>query len=315
MKGLGMISVDAKRVFTVMAAALAILACAQVCRAVELQPSFFESDLQRLKYHYATAVLTGSGAEVALVEAGDADNLDDASVKRKSPFKAFLLSAAVPGLGQYYYGSRVKPFIFLGAEITAWGLYFKWHGDGQDKEDLFEAFNREHWSETSYEQYLFYAYGEWDDELVNATEVSHHLPDTRTQQYYEMTGKYDQFAWGWDDATRDGNTLDDYAPPNNTNLAITSEAKAPVSQNRLHYEDMRHDANQAFDRAQKMVIASIVNRLVSAFEAYFVTKSQGKSSGSSRASSPSLGGFKVSASLKSYHSRRDTPYLKVTYRF
>jgi hypothetical protein len=29
--------------------------------------------------------------------------------------------------------------------------------------------------------------------------LSHHLPDTKTEQYYEMIGKYDQFRWGWDD--------------------------------------------------------------------------------------------------------------------
>ena len=81
-------------------------------------------------------------------------------------------------------------------------MYAKCHGDGNDITDRYEAFNRTYWHDDRYATYLFWNYGVTDDDLINSAETTHHLPDTRTQQYYEMTGKYDQFAWGWDDAVR-----------------------------------------------------------------------------------------------------------------
>jgi hypothetical protein len=86
----------------------------------------------------------------------------------------------------------------------------------------------------------------------------------------------------------------------------------PHTANRLYYEGLRDDANRKFDRAQKMIIAAIVNRLISSFEAYFVTKHRNESS---HGKSSVLSRVKVSASLKSYHAKRDTPYLKLAYKF
>ncbi|MBD3402716.1 hypothetical protein GF420_07460, partial [candidate division GN15 bacterium] len=157
----------------------------------------------------------------------------------KSPFKAFVLSLAVPGAGQWYYGSKTKALLFFAVDVAAWGLHIKWHGDGVDMEDEFEAFNRQYWSRERYEQqYLQWAYGFTDDDLITEGEVSHHLPDTRTQQYYEMTGKYDQFSWGWADAMLNDSTLSDYSDTNPP-PRITSTAVTPESALRFQYETMR----------------------------------------------------------------------------
>jgi hypothetical protein len=201
-------------------------------------------------------------------------------------------------------------------------MYFNFHNDGEKRTDEFEAFNRAHWSRDDYEnKYLLWVYGESDDDLIDATEISHHLPDTRTQQYYEMTGKYDQFSWGWDDARFNGNTINDYSDLNPPDR-ITGDALAPNSARRDQYETMRNDANNQFDKATKMVMLSMVNRLVSGLEAYFVTKKRNRNVTNSDDEftrhikpSKSLASWKVSPKLKSIHSRRDTPYLKVTYKF
>lgn len=236
--------------------------------------------------------------------------------KSKSPGKAFLLSALVPGAGQWYAGSRVKPFIFLGAEAASWMLYFKYEKDGDDLTDEFEAFNRTHWSREAYEdKYLNWAYGYTDDDDVpiEATEISHHLPDTRTQQYYEMTGKYDQFAWGWDDATRDGMVLDDFAssPGGAPELRIVGGSTIPYSARRLTYETMRDDANKKYQNATNMVMVSLANHLISAFEAYFSVKAQNSKKGSSSG----FGSLDFDASLKSYSDKGDTPFFSVGYSF
>lgn len=240
----------------------------------------------------------------------------EAEVRPKSPGKAFALSMLVPGLGQYYNGSKIKAVTFLNIEAISWFLQFKWHSDGKRLTGDFETFQETHWSEPRYSEYLLNVYGYLDDDSVVATEVSHHLPDTRTQQYYEMTGKYDQFVWGWDDATLNGHGYDFYHDPaNGFDTAIAPNV--PVSVNRLTYEKMRYDANKKFSNARKMIMVALGNRLVSALEAFI----SAKRSQSKKPSSGEAGGkrefshWKFQGKLRSVYARYDTPYLKVTYGF
>jgi len=291
---------------------VACLLVSSVDAAVELKPSAFERELHRIRFVGTATSLTRSGSELTAFSTGEEQgDFGDGTVKRKSPLKAFLLSAALPGAGQFYLGNRIKPLVYLGVEAAAWGFHFKYQGQGDDATDAYQAFNRAHWSRDAYEQkYLLWAYGVTDDELVSASEVSHHLPDGETQQYFEMTGKYNQFAWGWDDAVRDGRTLDDYA--NDPAVAVTGDDTTPYSARRVIYEGMRNDANRKYDKATKLVIVSLVNRVVSAFEAMFSAQKFNRSLGSG--SSP-FARVKVQMSLKSYNSRRDTPYVKLSYKF
>ncbi|MCH9023840.1 MAG: hypothetical protein IH931_00770, partial [candidate division Zixibacteria bacterium] len=184
-----------------------IIGCLLLTRAASAnanrsEQESFDWELQKIKYSYALAL---SDDKTLLYEQAEFDSDDNSSgsVSKsgyKSPSKAFLLSLALPGLGQYYSGSKVKAAAFVGVEAFAWLMRGKWNSEGTDLTAEFEQFNRDHWSDSVYEDYLFYVYGVRDDDSANFQEVSHHLPDTRTQQYYEMTGKYDQFSWGWDDA-------------------------------------------------------------------------------------------------------------------
>jgi len=280
---------------------------------VDLKPSVLESEFQKVKYEFALANAVGAEQGLVMAAVGEFDeNAEADSFKRKSPTRAMLLSLAVPGAGQFYYGSRIKPFVFLGAEIAAWALHIKWHSDGVDIQDQFEAYNREHWSRSAYEdQYLMYAYGVNDDDLASATEVSHHLPDVRTQQYYEMTGKYDQFSWGWDDAELNGLTLDDFGP-DSPELAVTGPSTTPYSERRELYEEMRDDSNTKYDHARKMIVVSIVNRLISGVEAYISTRKHNEALGPS---DDAFGRLDVSAQMRSYHQPNDTPFLNLAWKF
>ena len=79
--------------------------------------------------------------------------------------------------------------------------------DAEDKQDIAEcySFANDHWSEDDYIDWLIKEYGidsdtaGFFDEDYNWTYLSHRLPDKKTQQYYEMIGKYEQFSEGWDD--------------------------------------------------------------------------------------------------------------------
>ena len=291
-----------------------LLLSAAVKASGNLQSSVFSDEQLKVRYNLA---YQGFGDDFDNPSTGSTPDLEGseapAELKLKSPGKAFLMSLAVPGLGQYYYGNRWKPFIFLGAEIASWALYLNYHGEGDDLTDDYEAFNLEHWSEDDYTQYLQWTYGVDDDEDLPdwATEATHHLPDTRVQQYYEMTGKYNQFGWGWDDARLDGRALENF-DATNTPPRIVDAASTPYSSNRLAYEQMRDDANTKYDQATRMVAVSLINRVFSAFEAYFVTKSQNNKI---RSTNMSFSSIKLNAKLKSYHTKRDTPFITFTYQF
>jgi hypothetical protein len=294
-------------------AIVVVLWGASVKASIELEQSVFDSERHKIKFDSPLSSLTqpldSSSDEFSLT------SFDQSSTfPHKSPAKAFFLSLAVPGLGQFYYGSKIKPLVFLSAEVVSWAFYAKWHGNGNDLTDKYEAFNQNHWSRDSYEnKYLLWTYGVTDDDSIKyATEVSHHLPDDMSQQYYEMTGKYRQFAWGWDDAELDGKPLDSFAPPADPPPAITGDATTPYSDHRLEYEQMRDDANNKYDQATRMIFVSMANRLISAFEAYFVTRHRNNKA---KGTGIDFTSFKVRAGLKSYHAKRDTPFFTVTYKF
>ena len=271
----------------------------------------FDYELQRLKYSYASSLSDDKTLIYAQAEF-DSDDNSSASVSEngyKSPSKAFLLSLALPGLGQFYSGSKVKAAAFVGVEAFAWLMRGKWNSEGNDLTAEFEQFNRDHWSRTVYEEYLFHAYGVMDDDSVSAPEVSHHLPDTRTQQYYEMSGKYDQFSWGWDDADLNGRGYADWDSTFPT--AVVGGATVPNSPRRLLYETMRNDSNNKFDKANKMLMVVFVNHLISAVEAFLATKKRNKSN----SFDPEFTRLKVETNIKSTYSWKDTPYLSIGYNF
>jgi hypothetical protein len=301
--------------------ALVLLSAGTAFADVKLDQSPMERELARIQFESATQSVSqlladdfsdGEGA-------GFTDNPSQVPGK-KSPFKAFALSAAVPGLGQLYNGHELRAAGFFGLDVTAWILHFTWHADASNMEDEFEAFNREHWSEADYDAYLMSAYPEYidsatmtiDDNWIPEPEISHHLPDTRTQQYYEMTGKYDQFVWGWDDAVYQDMTLSEWLGSGQQMVRITDNGIAPFSARRFVYEEMRNDANNKFDDANRMIIVSIVNRLISGFEALLSAKSHNSNLTRASVSPPRL---KVRAQLKSVYEWNDTPYLNIAWRF
>ena len=106
----------------------------------------------------------------------------------------------------------------------------------------------------------------------------------KNQQYYEMIGKYEQFVWGWDDVQ-----------------ALTDSTGK--SENRLAYEDMRHDSNTYLKRAGYAAGFILLNHIVSAIDASIAARarSEGEASGK----------FGVHFAL----DRRDTPMLFLSRRF
>mgnify|MGYP000285864697 CR=1 FL=1 len=156
---------------------------------------------------------------------------------RKKTGIGILLSAVIPGAGELYAGSIAKGVIFLGTEIALWVGYWKFSDQGQKWQDIFQDFADTHWNEKEWRNWM-QAHPEFGD-------TTHTLPSGKTQQYYEMIGKYDEFKAGWDDY-KDG--------------------EPALTPHRDYYENLRNRSNIEFKRASYCVMISLGNRVLSAFD-------------------------------------------------
>lgn len=185
---------------------------------------------------------------------------------KKSPVLAGLFSGIIPGAGEFYTEQYVKGGILLAIEAAAIYVGLKYNKLGDNRTTDFNNYADKNWSVVKYAQWLIQyqnAPGDiitsndeskrpWervDWTKLNAAEIgSHKLERYGEQQYYEMIGKYYQFAAGWDDFTF-GNSIESRSPHNDL------------------YEGMRHDANDAYNVAAKAVIVICVNHVLSIIDA------------------------------------------------
>jgi len=154
---------------------------------------------------------------------------------RKKPAVGVLLSAAVPGAGEIYSGSWIKGAVFLGIETGLWIYYVQFHDKGKDWENIFHDYADTHWSKDK-----------WIANGGDQGEGTHTLPSTKTQQYYEMIGKYNQFMEGWDDWEQSGPSL---------------------TRHRDYYETLRDNSNKELIKASYCAMVALANHVISAFDA------------------------------------------------
>jgi hypothetical protein len=158
--------------------------------------------------------------------------------KRKIPAIGILLSGAVPGTGEIYAGSKIKGAVFLGFEILLWWKYIDFRKKGFDIEEKYEVFADANWNEQKWR--------DWMQLHPEFSDTTHTLPATKTQQYYEMIGKYDQFKAGWDDYHEGG---------------------PDVTEHRDKYMTMRLNSNNEFAKASTCAMLTLANHVVSALDA------------------------------------------------
>ena len=185
----------------------------------------------------------------------------------KSPGRALLYSAILPGLGEFYAGARKRAVLFFGLEAAAWGLYFSWNGKGKDIEEDFRGVADEQWD--------VLRYMDWRGSTISRnSSITHALPcstfvvggegisqcpEVEKQQYYELIGKYDQFVSGWEDVKdREGNLVQP---------TEIDSAENFVSEQRFVYEDQRNDSNTFLKRATNVAGLILVNHVISAIDA------------------------------------------------
>lgn len=203
--------------------------------------------------------------------------------KGKSSKRAFLLSALVPGLGEWYAGSKKRGLIFFGAEAALVGMWVAWTGKGNDLEEEFRAVADEHWDPLNYLAWR-------GSTISNNSSITHALPcssevvevyipamrqsgsadfggcaPSQIQQYYELLGKYDQYVAGWTDVVR----------RSTGNAAAPTEVDSVEnfhSERRLRYEDQRDESNRFLKRASTISGVILINHVISAIDAARVAR-------------------------------------------
>jgi hypothetical protein len=229
-------------------------------------------------------LLSTDPVRFALIEESfeQTDSLISAEKEKKSIFRAALYSAVIPGTGQFYGGSTWKAILFAGIEVASWTAYFVYTGKGDNEENQVKTFADTHWSEKKYWSKLYdeakmqgidvpeyntnsdKILTDYNQEVVEslrfleeALRYSHKLPETKTQQYYEMIYKYlIQFGNGWDDANFD---VKYYGNTNN------------LTPNMFTYRDMRNTMNDYYDAATIATNIVLINHVLSALDAAWTT--------------------------------------------
>ncbi len=195
--------------------------------------------------------------------------------QKKSVGLGVLLSALLPGAGEFYGGNYLKAGVFFGIEVLAWATFAYFEGKGNTKEDEYKAYADQYWSVRTYANWLVNE-GFNESSNINPNEpdlnvlreqimvceranFSHTMPEYGSQQYYELIGKYQNFQAGW------------------TNLAhVPTKGQGPYWYETYHdpvftnYAVERQKANDFFDYAKIGPITAIVNHILSAADAAWV---------------------------------------------
>lgn len=209
------------------------------------------------------------------------ESLINQDVKLKSPILAGVLSALVPGAGEIYNGDYLKAALFLTIEGVTIFLNNHYTKKGDDQTIFFQNYADEYWSVVRYADWL----NQWAsalggtanihispdqnlkpwqrvnwDELNQAErsikEFSHTLYPHGHQQYYEMIGKYPQYSQGWDDSKF---ALGQYS--------VAGEYYYDTKGKFIYYSGLRGKANEYYNIADKALIVTITNHIISMIDA------------------------------------------------
>ena len=196
--------------------------------------------------------------------------------KKKSVGLGILLSALLPGAGEFYGENYLKAAIFFGVELLAWGTYFYFENKGNTKTDEYKAYADANWDIVTYARWLkendFDESSQINPEEPNRSVLeeqiriceranfSHTLPEWKSQQYYELIGKYQNFQAGWKNLEHVPNNI----PGSPYNYQTYHD---PIFTN---YANNRQQANDFYDYAKIGPVTAIVNHVLSAADAAWV---------------------------------------------
>lgn len=254
--------------------------------------------MRRFATGATVASIMAAAAAAVVATTGDASGepgelRETAARESMSPLRAFLLSAAVPGLGQVMQGSRWG-YAHMALDAASWAGWAYYRGQGRDGEDAYRAYADRYYRRTLYQDVVDEIYGEYrDGECVPpggggsfpCAELATYYnldADTTSGHYYEDIGKLDKYIYGWEDwSDTDSDGAREYDPLANgvdfgawggPGIDPPPGFPAPVSALRGVYQDMRREANSNFDHAGKFSWVLVLNRLVSGLHAAWMAR-------------------------------------------
>ncbi len=200
--------------------------------------------------------------------------------KYRSPTRAFLLSAAVPGLGELYSGSN-RGYLFLGVEAVSWISFASYHASSNNKEDEMFAFADDHFSIDAFEHDCVSQPGQL---CSNALDDLRGFYETNRDEYYEIISKNPIYRPGWGVRITDSGFIyencDPNDPPGTCPPPVGSDAyrqwvanqAAAQDQDYAHYNVIRDDRNSLSRTARGMTMVALVNHVVSAWDAFMAAR-------------------------------------------
>jgi len=215
-----------------------------------------------------------------------------ASPDYRSPRKAMFMSLVIPGWGQFYARSKIKGVAFIAAEVGLFGMREYFNNRGDDWDSKVRSFVDANFSDSSYEAWWSAVRPDTSTNIsgIDTSILNEHYrywqdeKETRTQQYYEMVHKYQQFVQGWKDATP---TLEQYLngdlpdsvgplpvlgplPPYRIIVPdpdLTTDTIFGYSADQLEAADLAAKSNDAYRWADNVWFAIMANHICSAIDA------------------------------------------------
>ena len=221
----------------------------------------------------------------------------------KSVAQAALMSAVLPGSGQYYANKKsITTYIFPIIEIGLWYGLISNNKKGSDAEADYEfwAVGEDISADREPAKYRYDRdrYNEATADLMAAANNAFYdnhfrLDETNTQHFFEDIGKYNRYIFGWADwyevyAESGYNWIwdDDSAASlqwvgnHPTNIEYFGDEYWDTEERQTKMRDeyivMRADAEVYFDKAQFFNFGILANHLLAAADAIWVTKRYNK---------------------------------------
>ena len=192
----------------------------------------------------------------------------------KSPKRALLMSALLPGSGEFWVGAWKQGALFFSLEVLRAGLRRSWDWKGNDLENDFRAradstydpWNYLAWRDSRNSRFSSITHAMPCSAYVKAAPSSVPVPDairdcpgSDKQQFYELIGKYDQFVSGWEDIVD--------VSGNRVEFTEVDSAENFQSDTRLSYEVDRDESNKYLKRASLLWSFIVVTHVFSAIDA------------------------------------------------
>lgn len=220
---------------------------------------------------------------VAEPAAGVLPESPPAAAEPKSPTKAFILSALVPGMGELYCGAN-RGYAFLGVEAASWITFASFRMSANDKEEEFYGYADDNFSIAAFEQGCVGQPGQPCQEALTAI---NNFYDSDKGEYYEIISKNPIYKPGWGvDVGSDGSFTYENCDPDDLNCppdpaqpgqepayrAWVADQAAAQDQDYVEYNGLRDDRNSLDSKARTATMVILVNHLVSAWDALMVAR-------------------------------------------